>query len=392
MIVGLSLRTLVRRRSRTLLALAGIAVSSALLLDMTMLASGLTTSFGELTRAQGYALRVTPAGTLPFDSEAGITSARAVAARIGSVQGVASIAPVLGAQLYPVRDGVAEEPLFTTGIDPGAQMLYRLLDGSEPRRGQVVISEPLAEAYGIGLGDDLHLAPRLDATLGRPRGTERFAVSGIGDFLYNYADERSLAVHLGQLQEMTGRPDEVSLFAVAASEAGDEADLAERIGAAVPDVSVYSTRDLMAAMDQRLSYFRQLATILGTIALAVATLLAGTIVTIGVRERFGEIATLRAIGIAGRRLQLGIVVEGLVLTATGALLGLPIGLWMAGRLDRILLSFPGIPARVSFFVLDPLPVALALGAMITVGALVGIVPGVRALRSPLGRALREEAD
>jgi putative ABC transport system permease protein len=392
MIVAVSLRSLVRRRSRMLLALAGIAVSSALLLDMTMLAAGLTHSFGELTRAQGYALRVTPAGTLPFDSEAGIADAAAVAERIRRVTGVASVAPVLGAQLYAVRDGVASEPLFTTGIDPEAQMLYQLLEGAEPRTGEVVVSAPLADAFGIGVGDRLPLAPRLDVTLGRPRGAEPFVVSGIGDFLYNYAGERSLAVPLSQLQAMTGRVDEVSLYAVAAEAGVDEDALAERTAAAAPGLSVYSTRDLMAAMDRRLSYFRQLATILGSIALAVATLLAATIVTIGVRERFGEIATLRAIGVSGRRLQLGILAEGLALTATGAALGIPIGLWMAGRLDRILLGFPGIPARVSFFVFDPLPMALALGAMVAVGALVGIAPGMQALRTPLGRALREEAD
>lgn len=392
MIVGVSLRALLRRRSRTLLALAGIAVSAALLLDMTMLASGLTHSFGELTRAQGYALRVTPLGTLPFDSEAGIRRAGAVAAMIRDVPGVRAVAPVLGAQLYVVRDGIASEPLFTSGIDPDAQMLYLLLEGREPRSGEVVVSAPLADSYGIGTGDRLSLAPQLDVALGGPRGTESFRVSGIGDFLYNHAGEHSLALPLSALQAMTNRLDEVSLFGVAAEPGADEGALAERIASATPGVSVYSTSDLMAAMDLRLAYFQQLATILGTIALAVATLLAGTIVTIGVRERFGEIATLRAIGVPGRRLQLGILVEGTALTATGSLLGIPIGLWMAGRLDRILLSFPGIPARVSFFVFDPLPVVLALTSMVAIGALVGIVPGAQALRAPLGKALREEAD
>src|SRR5690606_25398024 len=104
------------------------------------------------------------------------------------------------------------------------------------------------------------------------------------------------------------------------------------------------------------------------------------------------IATLRAIGIPGRRVMLGILVEGLALTGTGCIIGIPLGLWMAGRLDRILLSFPGIPARVSFFVLDPAPVAVTLLAMAGVGALVGVLPGSQALRAPLGAALREEAD
>lgn len=392
MIVALSLRTLLRRRGRTLLALAGIAVAAALLLDMMMLGSGLTRSFGELSQAQGFALRVTPAGTLPFDSEAGIADASAVRARIAAVPGVEGVAPVLGAQLYTVGNQEAGEPLFSSGVDPGEQMIYQLIEGTDPVAGEVVISAPMAEVYGLAPGDPLQLAARLDVALGHPYDTRDFVVSGIGDFLYNYADERSVALSLAELQRMTGRPDEVSLFAVAAAEDTDETDLASRIEAATDDLSVYSTRELMTAMDMRLSYFRQLATILATIALVVASLLAATIVTIGVRERFGEIATLRAIGVSSRRLQLGILVEGLTLTLTGAALGLPLGIWMAGRLDRILLGFPGIPARVSFFVLDALPVAAALLAMIAVGAVAGILPGLRATRMPLGAALREEAD
>jgi putative ABC transport system permease protein len=390
--VGLSIRTLFRRRSRTLLALAGIAVSAALLVDMTMLASGLTSSFAELTRAQGYGLRVTPAGTLPFDSEAGIREARSLEERIMGIEGVISVAPVLGAQLYVVEEDGVGQPLFTTGIDPEAQMLYLLLEGAEPGFREVVVSQPLAEARALRPGDSLLLAAELDAALGRPRETHSFRVSGIGDFIYDYAGQRSIAVPLGELQTLTGRGDEVSLLAVAAAAGADEARIAGEIERLSGELSVYSTSELMSAMDQRLAYFRQLSTILGTIALGVSTLLVGTIITIGVRERFGEIATLRAIGIPARRLRLGIVLEGLALASAGCLIGLPFGLWMAGRLDAILLSFPGIPARVSFFVLQPLPVGLALLTVILIGGLAGLLPGRAALRAPLGRALREEAD
>ncbi len=393
MIVALSLRSLVRRRSRTLLALAGIAVSAALLLDMTMLASGLTDSFGDLTRAQGFGLRVTPRGTLPFDSEAGIPRAAAAGERIAVLPGVRAVAPVLGAQLYLVRGDSAGESLFTVGVDPRAQMLYTLAEGREPASaGEVVVSAPLAEAYGVGPGDPLPLAAELDLSLGRPRGVRVYRVSGIGDFLYDAAGQRSLALPLAEAQRLTGRPDEVSLFAVAGEPGADEDALARRVEAAVEGISVYSTAELMRAMDRRLLYFKQLATILGSIALVVTALLVSTIITIGVRERFGEIATLRAIGVPRARLLLGIVSEGLTLSAAGCLLGLPLGLWMAERLDRILLAFPGIPARLSFFVFDAERVALALVVVVATGALSGLVPGGGALRTPLGRALREEAE
>jgi len=390
--VASSLRALFRRRSRTLLALAGIGISAALLLDMTMLASGLTESFGELLGAKGYALRVTPKGILPFDSDATIRDAAATARRIASVPGVAGVAPALGAQLYPVTGDSAREPVFATGIDPRGQMLYRVLRGREPGPGEVVVSEPMARDDRLRPGSVVSLASGLDVSLGRPRGTRRYVVSGVAEFLYDYAGEHSVALPLGEVQRAIGRDNQVSLFGVSAAEGVDPGALAARIGRVVPEVSVYSTAELLRETSRRLSYFRQMATILGSVALTVTALLVATIITIGVRERFGEIATLRAIGIARERILLGVVAEGLTLALLGCALGLPLGLWMARRLDRILLSFPGLPSKVTFFTFDPGRVAFALAVVVAVGAVAGCVPGLGAVRSPLGQALREEAE
>ena len=392
MIVSASLRALFRRRTRTLLALAGIGISAALLLDMTMLASGLTRSFGELLEAKGYALRVTPRGILPFDSEATLRDAAAVAARIAAVPGVARVAPVLGAQFYPVAGDSARRPAFTTGVDPRAQMLYRLLEGREPGPGEVVVSEPLAAQEGLRVGSTVRLAPELDVSLGRPKSVRPYRVSGVAEFLYDAPGDRSAALPLGEVQAATRRPDQVSLFGVAAAEGVDPDALSRRIARAVPEVSVYSTAELLVETDRRLSYFRQLATILGSVALVVTALLVSTIVTIGVRERFGEIATLRAVGVARRRILLGVVAEGLALGVLGCVLGFPLGLWMAERLDRILLAFPGLPAGLTFFAFEPGRIAFALGVVIVVGAVSGALPGLAAVRAPLGRVLREEAE
>ncbi len=392
MIVSAFLRSLFRRGGRTALALAGIAVSAALLLDMTMLASGLTKSFGDLLGVSGYALRVTPRGSLPFDSEAGIAGGDSVGRRIAAVEGVRAVAPVLGAQFYLARGDSAGEPLFTSGIDPTAQFLYRVVDGREPRPGEVVLSEPLARDERLGVGDTIRLAAELDVSLGRARQTTAYRVAGIADFLYDFEGQRSLAMPITDVQRATDRPAEVSLFGVAADEGVDDDALADRITAAVPEVSTYSTAELMAEMDKRLLYFQQLATILGSVALVVTALLVSTIITIGVRERFGEIATLRAIGVGRGRVLLAIVTEGLVLAGIGCLAGLPLGLWMAGRLDRILLGFPGIPAKMTFFAWDPARVLLAMGIVVAVGAVAGLLPGWNATHTPLGQALREEAE
>lgn len=392
MIVRASLLSLLRRRSRTALALVGVAISAALLLDMTMLASGLSDSFGELLGAKGYELRVTPRGILPFDSDATIADASEVRRRIDAVPGVRRVAPILGSQFRTVRGDSVGEPIFTSGVDPGAQMLYTLTAGREPGPGEVVVSGPLARAEGLRPGSPLRLAADREVGLGRPPSSRAYRVSGIADFLYDAAEQRSLAMPLAEVQALTDRADRVSLFGVALEAGADGDSVAARIGAAVPEVSVYSLRELLAETDRRLLYFRQLATILGSIALVVTALLVATIVTIGVRERWGEIATLRALGVRRGRILGGVVAEGLALALAGCALGLPLGLWMAGRLDRILLSFPGLPADVTFFQWNAARVGFALATVVLVGALAGCIPGIGALRVPLGRALREEAE
>jgi putative ABC transport system permease protein len=391
-IVSAFLKSLFRRRGRTLLALAGIAVSAALLLDMTMLASGLSVSFGELLGESGYSLRVTPQGILPFDSEAAIEDGAGVTRRLAAVPGVRAVAPVLGAQFRVVHGDSTGEPVFTVGIDPAAEFLYRITAGRQPGPGELVISAPLARDDELAPGDTIVLAGELDVTLGRARATRTFRVSGVGEFLYDYAGEHSLAMPLADAQAATGRAGSVSLFGVATMDGVDDSIVVRRIAAAVPEVSAWSTRELMGEMDKRLLYFKQLATILGSVAMVVTALLVSTIITIGVRERFGEIATLRAIGVSGRRVLLAVVVEGLALAGLGCVVGLPLGLWMAGRLDRILLAFPGIPAKISFFAWEPQRVALAMGLVIAIGALAGCIPGLGAVRAPLAQALREEAE
>ena len=60
----LAFLALLRHKARTVLALLGIAVSAALLLDMVMLATGMRDNFQGFLLLRGYQLRVAPKGIL----------------------------------------------------------------------------------------------------------------------------------------------------------------------------------------------------------------------------------------------------------------------------------------------------------------------------------------
>ena len=65
MITRLATAALLRRRARTALTIAGVAVAAAMLLDMVMLGSGMRESFRGFIDQQGFQLRLTPRGTMP---------------------------------------------------------------------------------------------------------------------------------------------------------------------------------------------------------------------------------------------------------------------------------------------------------------------------------------
>ena len=91
----LAAASLRRHRTRTLLAILGVAVSAALLLDMVMLAGGMRESFRDLLLVRGFQLRVAPKGTLPFDSEATIAGASELIAALRARPEISAVSPVL---------------------------------------------------------------------------------------------------------------------------------------------------------------------------------------------------------------------------------------------------------------------------------------------------------
>src|SRR5882762_7282538 len=100
MLLTLAAASLIRHRTRTLLAVLGVAVSGAMLLDMVMLSSGMRESFRTLLLSQGFQLRMAPKGTLPFDTEATIRNADALVASLRARPEVERVSPVLGGQLH----------------------------------------------------------------------------------------------------------------------------------------------------------------------------------------------------------------------------------------------------------------------------------------------------
>ncbi|MEO8226781.1 MAG: FtsX-like permease family protein [Gemmatimonadota bacterium] len=395
MATGWGIRNLARHPLRTALSLVGIAVASAMLLDMVMLSGGIERSFEQLLLGRGYQIRMTPKGTLPFDAEATITNATAVLEHLRAESAIAAAGGVLGTTLYARRADTLVT-LFGYGIDPRAQALYQVEAGSDLAADDsagVLVSRAAAAAASVALGDTLRLVGRLDPQVAAAARERALVVRGVVRWLYDYRGQRSIGTTLRTMQALSGQDgaDAVSVVVVKVKDGLDVAAAADTLRAHFSTLETNSVADLVVYFRQRLVYFRQLSLILGTVSLVVTVLLVATLLTITVNERLGEIATLRAIGVSRGRVIRQVLVEGAALTVLGAAAGIALGLVTAQYLDAILTSFPGLPAAFSFFVPRARAIAQAAAVLLATGCLAGLYPAWLAARAPIAATLRAEA-
>jgi putative ABC transport system permease protein len=393
--LGWGLKSLRRRPLRTALSLAGIAVASAMLLDMVMLSGGIEKSFSELLLARGYQIRLTPKGTLPFDTEASIAGASSVVEAIRAAPGVEAAGAVLGTSIYG-RTPDSLVTLFGYGIQPEAQGIYQVTAGADLAPDDtlgVLLSETAAALLRAAPGDTVTLAGRLDPQIADAAVGRRLAVRGIVRWIYDYRGQPSVGAVLPVMQRL-GREaaaDRASLLLVKAADDGAVEYLASRLRERFPHLEVNSVAALVVQAKRRLVYFTQLSYVLGGMSLVVAVLLVGTLLTITVNERLGEIATLRAIGVSRGTIVRQVLAEGVALMVLGAGVGILLGLATAEYLDAILTSFPGLPAAFSFFVPRADTLSLAALVLLVTGSLAGLYPAWLASRAPIAATLRAEA-
>ncbi len=392
--------TLRRHPARTTLAVLGIAVAAALLLDMVMLATGMRTSFRALMLTRGYQLRIAPKGTLPFDSEATIDGADAIVAALRANPAIKAVSPSLGTTLAMPEQRVPS--VFTLGLESDVQGDYVLEQGrdipvSAGDSGVLpaVVSRMFLTRTGRKLGDTLTVSAGADAQLRSMARSRTVVLVGEGRFYYVPNETPVMALPLTVVRQLLGPVfhDRMSL-AMAEVRRGDSASVeAARawIAETQPRVNAISTETAIRQVEERLSYFRQLAFVLGAISLGIGFLLVATLITLSVNERRGEIAVLRAIGTSSGGVLRQVFLEGFMLSGAGIVGGLGLGIVTARWLNGILSDFPGLPASFDFFVWTPDAAWRALAMLLVSGSLAGLLPAWRAASIPIARALREEA-
>jgi putative ABC transport system permease protein len=386
-------RSLTRQPARAVLGIVGIAAVGALLFDMLLLSRGLVLSFGDLLESVGFDVRITATEALP--------SSGPPIGRVSEVVRTVEALPEVDTAV-PIAFGRAAVPgvmsLDLIGSGPTERNVWKVLDGTalpsqeeEDAAPALVVNRNVAELLELAPGDELTLMAIGSEATALPKVV--FVVVGIADFYFDTPDARTAAALLPAYWRAYGetRRDEADMLLLRTSaDAGPESAVAT-IREVYPELNVFSNEQFLARFQRtEFSYFRQISFALSTVTLFFAFLLVTTLLTVSVNQRFAEIASLRALGFARRRIVADLLWESALMVGTGGLIALPVGGLLASRLDTILKAMPGLPERLHFFVMEPRSALLYVALLTGTGILAALYPVYLAARLPIAATLRKE--
>lgn len=400
LLANLAVQNLGRRKTRTLLLIAAVAVGSGALFAGATLMSSIERSMAVGFTRMGADLMVVPDGALTNITAALLTvepTDLVLDADVVDKARLASVgrsAPQKIARVEHSGIGSHHDSVDLIGFDPARDftiqpwLVEKLNRALQP--GDVI----------LGAGRDAPLGSQL-LIFGKPHIVYgRLGRTGVG------THERGVFMASATLEALAGaiqghgkplpvlQPGKVTGFLVELAPGATSLQARFAILSSLQGVKVVSGDTTLSGIRQGLTSLLDGILVLMVVMLASTALMVSVLFSAIVTERRGELGLLKAIG-ARRAQVLGMmVVEAMLATGIGGALGVALGLLIMRLYERSLvynLERLGVP-----FIWDDLPrtVAFAAGAIglsVLIGALAVLYPAWRASRRDAYDLVRSEA-
>lgn len=383
-------RSLVRQPARAALGILGVAAVGALLFDMLLLSEGLVISMRDLLDRQDYDIRVAASDALP-GSGPEIEDADTAAAALAVLPSVRSVFAVRLAQADLERPQGETVAASLVGADGGSGQPWTLERGRHAGGSrEIVLNAYAATTLGVEPGNEVVVRASCSDDRAAPPPVI-FRVAGVARFPFDPPEEAAAGTTGDGLADACGESGPRAADFLLVTSRADPLDTAADIAAARPDLRAFTNEQLIGRLEEGgFTYFRQIATVLTTVTLSFAVLLITVLLTVSVNQRLGEIAALRALGFSRARVVADVLSESALIVGIGGILSLPLGVLLAGGLDRILKRMPGIPEELHFFVFEPQALGIHVGLLAGTAIVAALYPMRIVARLPIAATLRNE--
>ena len=380
------------RKLRTFLTTLAVIFGVMIIFGMNIILPTMLQSFqSNMMAASGLVdLTITHQSGSGFPMEA--------AQKLDGIEGIRAISPVLERTVNLPADFVDSDParqdrmtaLNLVGLEPEAAQALQVYLVQEPGRflqagdtNAAVISQSLADAYGVNLGDTIKV-PSVDGTTG-------LSVVGILPPRTQPGNEEVL-VSLPQAQSMTSQAGQINTIEVALTSL-DETLRSQTISAIESALgSQYQVGAIQSGSEMfaSLKLGQQAMNMFGVLALFMGGFIIFNTFRTVVAERRRTIGMLRALGAKRGTVTGMILVEGLLQGLVGSVIGIVLGYLLGAGVVKLMGPMLGtfIHVKVGQPVVSPALVvsSILLGVGITV--LSGLIPARNASRITPMDALR----
>lgn len=365
---GMTFRNLLRRRARSLLTMAGIAIGVGLIVSLGAITEGVMQDFTALAGQGGAELVAMQANVADMGYSV-------IEERVGhAIAAMPEVEDVSGT-VWGFSIGEGAPFLMVFGMDPNGQSIrhFRIVEGERIQgRGEIMLGKTAADTLEKQVGDVLRL----------PGGV--FRVTGIYETGIGY-EEGGGVMALRDAQATYDKPRQVSMLQIKVRDPDQaeavRAQIEERFG---DDVSVSTT----ATFIENSADIQNTKVMMGAI-FVLAILVGGVVVTntmvMAVMERTREIGTLRALGWRQARVLWMVLSESLLLSLIAAGLGILLGMGLTAALKAI----PGMGGFLTA-AYTPQVIVQAVAISLFLGASGGLYPAWFASRLRPVEALRYE--
>ncbi len=367
------LSSLVRRRSRMLVALLAVVIGATVFLGMGSIYYDIPRQMGREFRSYGANMILVPSGAGASIDLATLDKARALVPE-GKLIGAT---PFRYETLYYNMQGLT---VVGTDMEHARKTSpYWQIQGDWPKSDdEVMVGTDISENARLYAGTSVvfEFVP--------PEGKKfkkEFRVSGV--LRSGGPEDGFVLMGMSSLERLMGRPGLASVVEMSvAADAAELSALSETMAARLPEVTPRLVKRIMNSEATVLSKLQVLVYLVTAIVLFLTMIGVGTTMMTVVMERRKEIGLKKAIGAENRSIVLEFMGEGLALALAGGLIGVVTGYFFAQAV-----SVNVFGRGVS---LAPIVVLLTLAASLVVTVLASLVPVMRATDVEPSLVLRGE--
>ncbi len=360
--VPIARRYLLSDRIRLAISAGGVAFAVLLIVLILALYQGIFDRAGRLATAAPSDLWVTQAGA-PDPSHGASILPESVLGRIQGVPGVAAAQPLFARTMQvgsaPNTGGFA----FVMALPEGplaAETADAFGVGSLPRKGQVVLSDLVADDIGAGRGDTVFI------------GTQTLEVADVSS-LVESAFSASVFVSARDAPALFGHPDAFSFALVTTSPGADVEGVEAEIENQIPGTNALTREEFANSTRREVQEgFLPIVAVLIAVAFVVGLAVIALTIYTSTVERVRDYGVLKAVGASPRQLFAVVlrqsVVVALIGFASGSLLA-----YVAGKLIQ-----DSVPEFATLYRWQD--ILAVFGAALVMSALAAIVPMRRVAR------------